>query len=134
MIFQSSLSNSKSPQFSRTLLSILVNINSAVVYMVSILSLIFCSPILFPGIWGPFKIYQPQLVSPFTSCSTVLLSLWKDPSIFQLFRFLLRWYVGTEKSITCLLIRIGRYIFMSMRILYVSFSRKKKLVYVYTNL
>ena len=46
--FHWSLSNSKSPQVSRTLLSIQADLNLAVIWIVSYLPLIFNSPILLP--------------------------------------------------------------------------------------
>ena len=51
------LSNSKSPEISRTFLSFLPNFNIAVVWMVSVLPLIPYSPYLFSKfLWGSFKI------------------------------------------------------------------------------
>ena len=49
--FHWSLCNRKSPQVSRTLLSILADFNSSVVWMVSILLLISSSSSLFPRFW-----------------------------------------------------------------------------------
>ena len=54
-VFHWSLSDSKSPQFSRILLSILADSNNALVWMVSILKLISnSSPVPTSGSWGHF--------------------------------------------------------------------------------
>ena len=52
MFFQLSLSNSKSPQVSRTLLSILTDLNNVVVWIVSIYPLIFNSFSSLPKLLG----------------------------------------------------------------------------------
>ena len=52
MVFHWSLSDSKSPQVSRTLLSIFVDLNNAVVRMISICPLISKSFSLFTKVWG----------------------------------------------------------------------------------
>ena len=50
------MSDSKSPQVSRTLLSILIDLNNAVVWIVSIrLSELQLFQPLFPSLWGPFE-------------------------------------------------------------------------------
>ena len=52
VVFHWSLKDNKSPQVSMTLLSILADPNTAVVWMVSLLSLIFSSPRIFPRSFG----------------------------------------------------------------------------------
>ena len=54
MVFYLSLSDSISPQLSRTLLSIQADLN-AVVWMISILPLISNSSSLFQSLWGSFQ-------------------------------------------------------------------------------
>ena len=66
--------DSKSPQVSRTFLSILANLNNAVVWLVSVLPL-------------PFQVHQLQLVSLSLSCSIAFSVLWQGPSIFLSFSF-----------------------------------------------
>ena len=64
------LIDSKSPQVSRTLLSILADLSNAIVCMV----LSFPSfPVPFPILWGLFKVQNPQLVSPLPSRAIVFL-------------------------------------------------------------
>ena len=66
MVFNLSLTFSKSLRLSRTLLSILDNLNISLVWMVLILPLISSSSSLRSKLLGPFQL---QLVSPSTSCS-----------------------------------------------------------------
>ena len=89
MVFNWSLSDSKSPQVYRTLLSIL-----AVVWMVSIYPPISnsSSPFTKPSV--PFQVRQIQLVSPSPSCSTSFSVLWQGLSASLSFRFLWFPYVG----------------------------------------
>ena len=63
-IFHWSLNDSKSPLVSRTLLSILANLNNIVVWMVSVLPMISNSFNLFSCLCRPFQSYQLQLVVP----------------------------------------------------------------------
>ena len=58
-----SSSDSKSPQFIRTLLSIQPNVSSAVIWMVSILFCIFSSPILFSMFLALFQGLSLFLIS-----------------------------------------------------------------------
>ena len=81
------LSDRTSPQVSRTLLNILADFNSAVVWMVSILIPISNSPVNFPVFKGRStrfnnKWYHRQL------CFKALSALPQDRSICQSFRFL----------------------------------------------
>ena len=80
-----SLSGSKSPPISRTLLSILADLMSIVVWMASILSLITNSSSLFSSPWSLFQLNQLQLVSPSPSCSIIFSAPWQDSTC----RFLL---------------------------------------------
>ena len=68
--FQWIWSDSKSPQISRTLLNILVDFSNAIVWMSSILLLIFNSLSLFPGSRELFLGLQLRLVSLLPPCST----------------------------------------------------------------
>ena len=58
MMFHWNLSDSKSPHVSRTLLSILANLNNFVVWMVWIFPPISNSSSLFPGPWELFYVHQ----------------------------------------------------------------------------
>ena len=84
--FYGSLSDSKSPQVSRTFLSILVGLNNSVVWMVSILLLISNPFNFFSSLSEPFQVHQLRLVSLSLKCSTVL---WQDPNIYLSHHFLL---------------------------------------------
>ena len=79
-----SLSDRKSPQISRTLLSILADFKVAVVWMVLILPLIFNFSCLLSK---PLE-FQGQLLSLSPSCSTAFSDLWQDPSICLSFRLI----------------------------------------------
>ena len=87
-LFHWCLTESKSPQVSRTLLSILTDFNNAVVWIVSILPLISSSSNIFQSILGPFQVHQLQFVSPSLLCSIVSSAPWKDPHICLSFHFL----------------------------------------------
>ena len=93
-----SLSNSKSPQVSRTLLSVLADLNSAVTSIVSILSKSLLQD--FGG--HAFQWHQPQLVSLSLLFSTAFSTIWNNSNISPSFRFLsfLLRSTGTEKSIS----------------------------------
>ena len=70
VIFYWNQSDGKSPEVTRTPLSILADLNSSVDWMVSILPLIFnSSSFFFPSLWWPFLEHQLQLVSPLPTCS-----------------------------------------------------------------
>ena len=91
----------KSFQVSRTLLSILTDLNNAVIWMASVYPPIPYSSVPFPRLWGPFQEDHLQLVSPSPSCSTVLLIysvLWQGPNISLSFNFLLFSLCATPKS------------------------------------
>ena len=92
----------KSPKVSGTLLSILANLNNAIVWMVSTSPLISNSSSDFlPSPWGLFRAHQLQLISPSPSCSIVFfnsLASSKYLSLFSLsFNFTLG-SAGTAKS------------------------------------
>ena len=89
VIFHWSPSDSKSPQISRTLLSILADLNNAVTWMISILPLIskFFSPLL--SLRGSFRVHQLYLVSPSPLCSTAVLFLFFFCFVLFCFVFLL---------------------------------------------
>ena len=76
------MSDSKSPQVSRTLLNILAVLSRFILRFPS-------HPAPLPRLWEPFQVRQLQLVSPSLSCSTAFLVLGQDPSICLSFRFLL---------------------------------------------
>ena len=66
--FHWSLSDSKSPQVSRTLLSILTDL----LFGWSPLVVLFLSlPVHLQDLWIPFRVYQLQVVSPSSLCSLV---------------------------------------------------------------
>ena len=93
MVFHWSLSDSKSPRDSRTLLSILADLNNAVVWMVSTCPLISkssnsCTKIL---CWL-YRADQLQIVSLSLSCSIVFSIIWQGPGIYPSFRFLSLFY------------------------------------------
>ena len=71
MVFHWSLSGSKFPQVSRTLLSILTDLNNAVDWMVPICSLISKLSVLLLIAEGLFREHQLLLVSLSPSCSIV---------------------------------------------------------------
>ena len=45
------------------------------------------TPIYFPGLWGPFRVYQLQQASPSSSCSTAFSAFRQDPCFCLSFRF-----------------------------------------------
>ena len=87
MVLHWILCDSKSPQVSSTLLSILADLN-AVVWIVLIRSPISTPPVPFLSLWGPFKARQSQMVSPSPSCSTAFSVFWKGLCICLYFPFL----------------------------------------------
>ena len=100
MVFHWSLSDNNSPQVSRTLLSILANLNNAVIWMVSTRPPMSKSS---SSIINPLVTYQAQqllLISLSLSCSIFFCSLARSRylSFFSLsFSFTL-WSAGTAKS------------------------------------
>ena len=82
---QWSLNETKSPQVSRTPLSILANFNNFVFSMVSILLPFPFILVPFPCPWRPFQVCQLPLISPSPSCSTTFLVLWQGLSIYLSF-------------------------------------------------
>ena len=76
IVFHWSVSDSKSPQISRTLLSILADLYNVLVWMVSIRPLISnSSSPHFQSLWGPFLEHRLQLVSSSLWCSTAFFVL-----------------------------------------------------------
>ena len=71
----------------RTLLSILADFNSAVIWLVSILLLVSSSPQLFLGTWLLFQGLQLQVVSLSPSCSITFSVLSQSPNICPFFFF-----------------------------------------------
>ena len=86
MVFHWSLNDSKFHQVSTTLLSILGDLNRAIVWMISIRPPIFNSS---SPLWGLFQVHQLKLVLPLLSCFMAFLVLWHDPCICRSFHFLL---------------------------------------------
>ena len=91
--FHRGLSESKSPQVFRTLLSILADLSN-MVCMVSVLLPI--SPISFLSHWELFLAHQRLLVSMSPSCYTAFSVLWQDPNICLAFLFI-QWSAGAAK-------------------------------------
>ena len=88
MVFHWSLGDSKSPWVSRTLLSILADLNNAVVWMVSTRLLISSPPLPVPILWLLYWAHHLQLLSlglavwprlddPFVSVIIFILLLWE---------------------------------------------------------
>ena len=65
------LSDNKSPQVSRTLLSILANLSNALVWMIPLVLLFSNTPVPLPIFWLLYEKHQLQLVSPSLSCSPI---------------------------------------------------------------
>ena len=99
--FYWSMSDRKCPQISRTLLSILTDLNKAVVGWFPLVHLFPNLLVPLPILWELFQVHQLQFVSPSPSCSIVLfrsLAMTRYLSLFSLtFNFTL-WSAGTEKS------------------------------------
>ena len=94
MVFHWSLSNSKSPQVSRTLLSILADLSNAVVLMVLCFSPISRSFNFLSKPLGSVLMHHFQLLSPSLSCSTAL-SVFYMFVIFFILSF--HWWPWVEK-------------------------------------
>ena len=96
-VFYWILSDTKSPQVSRTLLSILVDLNSLVVWMVLLIPVITNSSSLFsePLQTNPSA---PNIIG-ITSNLTFFISLTRSKYFFNLLLFYLLWFTGTAKSI-----------------------------------
>ena len=87
MVFYWNLSDSKSPQVSGTLLSILSDLSNT---GWPLLVLWFQSlPVSWPILWGSFQVHQLQLVSPSPSCSIASSALLQNPVIYHFFHLLL---------------------------------------------
>ena len=101
IVFHWSLSDSKSPQVSRTLLSILVNHNNAVVWMVWTFFLFSSLLVPSPILWWLYRAHQLQLVPPLPLCFIVFFSSLARSRYLSLFSptfsFTL-WFAGTAKS------------------------------------
>ena len=99
MVFHWSLSDSKSPQVSRTLLSILADCSNAVFWMVSILLLIPRFSKLFSNLFGTVPSAPTTIGITFTLIfHSFFNSLAMSLSIFSFsFSFTL-WYAGTANS------------------------------------
>ena len=82
-----SLSDSKCPQVSSTLLSIMANLNNVIVYMISVHPLISNSS---SPLTKPLEIVPsaPTTISITILLSSAFLVLWKSPSTYLSFRFL----------------------------------------------
>ena len=87
MVSYWSLSDSKSPQVSRTLLNILADINNAVVWMVSSRPLICKSSSSCTNLRWLYQEHQLQLVSSSLLCSTVFSNSLQGLGTFFLFVF-----------------------------------------------
>ena len=74
MVFHCNLSDSKSPQVFLNFLNILVDINNAVVFMVSACHLISKSSYSFSKLWGLYRAHHLKLVSPSPSNSITIFS------------------------------------------------------------
>ena len=129
MVFHWSLSDCKSPQFSRILLSISHNLN--LVWTVSVHPPISNPSIPLPSHWGYFRVYQLQLVSPSLSCSIPFLVLWQGLSTYLSFRFLwfslggsLGWYNPLYGKFPV----FGGLFFYYYYLLFESFSHQLKLM------
>ena len=83
-------------RISRTLHSIRVYLNIAVVWMVSTCPLLFMSQVPLPILWGLFWVHQFQLVSPSNSSSIVFIDLLKGVNLYHSFRFLLNLLWGLQ--------------------------------------
>ena len=101
MVFHGSLIDSTSPQVSRTLLSILADLNNAVVWMVSTRALISESSGPCKNLLWLHRVHQLQLVSPSLSRSIVFFNSQARSTHLSLssilFSFTL-WLAGTTKS------------------------------------
>ena len=87
VIWWPSLSVTKSSQVSRTLLSILTDLNNAVVWMILIRFLISNSSSLFTNLWGLFQGRQLQMVSPSLFCFIAFFSSLARSEYLSLFSF-----------------------------------------------
>ena len=99
MVIHWSLSDSKSPQVSRTFLSILVDLNNTVVLMLSARSLIFNSSSPLSKLLGIVRVHQLLLVS--LSCSIAFISslvISKYLSLFSFSLIFIQWSSETAKS------------------------------------
>ena len=97
MVFHWSLSDFKSPQVTRTFLSIRANFNTAVVWMIFHWPSVH--PFSFLGLWEMFQGHQLQLVSSLPS--TAFSELRQDPNIglfFCLPSLFTQWSAGMAKS------------------------------------
>ena len=99
MVFRWSLSNSKSPETSWTLLSILTDFNKAVFWMVFTCPLICMSFSPFIKQVGIFQVHQSQTVSPPLLCSIAFLILGLGRSTYLAFFIFTLWSTRTESPL-----------------------------------
>ena len=100
MFFHWTLNDSKSPRVSRTLLSILVGVNNATVWIVSPRVLLSNFPVPVPVLWWLYSAHRLQLVSPSFPCSNFFQfsSKVQVPISFPAFFNFTQWSAGTAKS------------------------------------
>ena len=110
MVSHWSLRESKSPQISRTLLSILADLTNAVIWMVSTYLLLSKSSSPFANLRGLFQVHQLQLVSP--SGSVAASALWQGPDIYPSFCLLLILLIGPPERQSPLFSRFSFYLFI----------------------
>ena len=137
LIFHRNLRDSKCPQLSRTLLSILADLNNTFVWMVSARSLIsnFFSLFTMPLGLGSFRVHRLRVVSLSPSCSVAFLVLWQGLStclsfcVFFEFHYLVcqdgkvHYSLTITKSAVLAGIRLSDRIWKSERTLRISFTR-----------
>ena len=91
--FTGGLSDNKSHQLSRTLLSIKADLNNAVVWIVSTRPLISKSSCPFTNLWYAYQEHQRQVVKPLLLCSTVFSITSKVEILILLFAFFQFYFV-----------------------------------------
>ena len=97
MVYHLSLSDSKSPLVSRTLLSILADLNNTVIWMVTTQTPNSNSSSPLPTLWGSFQVHQLQLVSQLPSYSLVFLLFSSKVYLFSLSFNFTPWSAWTVK-------------------------------------
>ena len=99
MVFHRSLRDNKSPQVSRTLLSVLADLSNAVVWMVSTRPVIFKFFSLLPIFWWLYREHQLQLVWPSLSNSTVFLNSIVRSRYLSFFSLFFQFYLVVSRDI-----------------------------------